>query len=67
MVQKINQTYDKTLKVNSRNTHQYQLVHISKHVWVAATCNSQWSHGTCNVFMVVMVYITCYCLTPFQH
>ena len=26
---KINQKYDKTLKVNTRNTHQYQLVHIS--------------------------------------
>jgi len=66
MLQKINQKNDKTLKVNTTNTHQYQLVHISKHFWVAATCNSQWSLGTCNVFMVVMVYITCYCLTPFQ-
>ena len=67
MLRKFNQKYDKTLKFNTRNTHQYQLVHISKHFWVAATCNSQWWHGTCNVFMAVMVYITCYCLSPFQH
>jgi len=31
MLQKINQKYDKTPKVNTRNTHQYQLVHFSKH------------------------------------
>jgi len=67
MLQKFNQKYDKTPKFNTRNTHQYQLVHFGKHFSVAAICNSQWSLGTCNVFMEVMVYITCYCLSPFQH
>jgi len=67
MLQKINQKYNKTPKVNTRDTHLYQLVHFSKHFWVAATCNSHWPLGTYNAFMVVMVYITCYCLSPFQH
>jgi len=65
MLQKINQKYDKTPKFNTRNTHQYQLVHFSKHFYSCS--NSQWSRGTFNVFMEVMVYITCYCLSLFQH
>jgi len=67
MLQKINQKCDKTPKFNTRNTHQYQLVHfrnifqLQQHATVSAVT---W-HMQCA--MEVMVYITCYCLSPFQH
>ena len=47
MLQKINQKYDKT-EVDTRNTHQYLLIHMSEYISVAATVSSHFTwHMQC--------------------